>query len=975
MRQFIQRSKRHLPVFALVCFGILISGFSFVSLRSLEEGSAKAAFQRAAQQRFDDVQSDLDATVVKVVALGSFCETSYPFTRASFESFVTPLLSGHEPGIEGLAWNPRVTLDNRAAFEASARRSGMPGFEIRDSSEQKKTVRAADRPEYFPVLYEMPFERNRAALGYDDLASNLKRREAILRASSTGELAVSQRVILIQETENQYGILIFRPVYSHAGDNLGEKQLLGFASGVLRVGDVVERHGSNSGVDLLLIDLNTGSAGEQLYPSPKQPQPPSSFTQHRTITVGGRNWLITASPLPGAFPVIKTYSYVGGGLCLLLTLLAAAFLADTLGRRRKVERLVEERTSALNQAVTTLAELHQGLEESEARYRRLVEDSPNAIVMQRQGKVVLANHAAVEMFGFDSLRDVEDRSLIEFVAPERKDVAGPTLAYLSSHDGQILQRETRLLRCDGSVFDAEFSASSFLQDGYQNIQVILRDITQRKQHENENARLIRAIEQVEESIVITDLEAKIVYVNPAFERLTGYSREEALGKNPRILKSGRQPREFYTALWQSLKSGESWSGHFVNRAKNGRLFTEEATISPVVGRDNEIINFVAVKRDVTHEAEMQERLYQAQKMDAIGRLAGGVAHDFNNMLMVIVSYTDLIASSLPAGDPLRKHTERILQATQRSAALTRQLLAFGRKQVLAPQVLNCNAILTETSSMVRRLISETIDLRCDLAPDLWNVKADADQIVQVILNLCVNSRDAMPNGGSLVLSTRNLHLDSGFVEISVSDTGLGISSDLQEKVFEPFFTTKERGKGTGLGLATVYGIVQQSGGSIRIASAPGLGATFTIQLPRCLEDVTPSVQEPPLPALSPSEPRMILVVEDEDALREAIAAHLRMHGYQVLAAADGIEALDVLDRNPNIAILISDMIMPRMGGRELVPLAIEKIPSLSCILMSGYASDQDTVTASLSHLQKPFSMDLLLSRIAELNCIGILSSE
>jgi two-component system cell cycle sensor histidine kinase/response regulator CckA len=348
-------------------------------------------------------------------------------------------------------------------------------------------------------------------------------------------------------------------------------------------------------------------------------------------------------------------------------------------------------------------------------------------------------------------------------------------------------------------------------------------------------------------------------------------------------------------------------------------------------------------------------------MDAIGRLAGGVAHDFNNMLMVIVSYADLIANSLPDDDPLRKHTSQILRAAERSAGLTRQLLAFGRKQVLAPQILNCNLIVTETSSMVRHLISENIDLRCNLAPDLWKVKADAGQIVQVILNLCVNSRDAMPNGGLLILSTRNYHVDQGFVEISVSDTGVGISPKLQEKLFEPFFTTKELGKGTGLGLATVYGIVQQSGGTIRVDSSPGHGAIFTILLPRCTEDA--AVPDSPAPdslvrkALL-TERRLLLVVEDEEALREAIAAHLRKHGYQVLAAANGIEALDILDQNPGIAILISDLIMPRMGGRELAHLAVKKIPSLGCIFMSGYADDAfgDQVHSgnSLNHLQTIF---------------------
>ena len=368
------------------------------------------------------------------------------------------------------------------------------------------------------------------------------------------------------------------------------------------------------------------------------------------------------------------------------------------------------------------------------------------------------------------------------------------------------------------------------------IQVVLRDISQRKQDEAVTARLISAIEQVCESIVITDPDGNIVYVNPAFERITGYSREEALGKNPSVLKSGRHPTRVLRPALEHAQVRRSLERPLHQpRQRRPPLHRGSHHLARSSTAPASIVNFVAVKRDVTQETELQEQLHQSQKMDAIGRLAGGVAHDFNNMLMVIVSYAELLANSLPENDPLRSHTAQILRAAQRSASLTRQLLAFSRKQVLAPQVLDCNAIVSETSSMVRRLISENIDLRCNLAADLWPVKADADQIVQVILNLCVNSRDAMPNGGSL----RHRHpqppcargrrarvgpyppeaqAEQGLIEISVSDTGIGIPLDVQERLFEPFFTTKERGKGTGLGLATVYGIVQQSGGHIRVES-------------------------------------------------------------------------------------------------------------------------------------------------------------
>ncbi len=322
-------------------------------------------------------------------------------------------------------------------------------------------------------------------------------------------------------------------------------------------------------------------------------------------------------------------------------------------------------------------------------------------------------------------------------------------------------------------------------------------------------------------------------------------------------------------------------------------------------------------------------------MDAIGRLAGGVAHDFNNMLMVIVSYADLLESSLPENDPLRTLHRQILRAAQRSSSLTRQLLAFSRKQVLAPQILDCNVILSETSSMVRR--HHLGEHRPALRSRPRAVGASRPTPTRSCRSSSISaSTPAMPcpTADRWSWPPATFTLDAGFVEISVSDTGIGIPLEIQEKLFEPFFTTKERGKGTGLGLATVYGIVQQSGGSIRVESAPGRGATFTICLPRCLEDATP----PDSPIQKPSRAGrgLILVVEDEDALREAIAGHLRNHGYQVLAASDGIEALDLLAQNPDVSILISDLIMPRMGGRELVRLAAEGSPtsaSSSCPVM------------------------------------------
>ncbi|MDR3763731.1 MAG: PAS domain S-box protein [Acidobacteriota bacterium] len=659
-------------------------------------------------------------------------------------------------------------------------------------------------------------------------------------------------------------------------------------------------------------------------------------------------------------------------LLIAVAALTACYVWDILQRRAKVEQEVRVRTHELDMALGSLAEANRGLEESELRFRRLVEELPLAMVVECHGRIVLANQVAVEMYGVDPVAADRTYSMMDFVAPDDLEVAREIVACMDRGEEHIAPLEGKLLRADGNALDIELFPSSGLYSGELARQIVFRDITQRKRGELENIRLSRAIEQAGESVVMTDAEARIVYVNPAFERISGYSRAESLGQNPRILSSGRQSAEFYAAMWKKLKAGESWTGRFINRRKNGTLYIEEATISPVVDREGCTVNYVAVKRDITVETDLQEKLNQSQKMEAIGRLAGGVAHDFNNMLMVINSYTELLASSLDEGDSRRRYTEKIHRAADRSAGLTRQLLAFGRKQSGNLAVLDCNAILGELSGMVQRLVSEKIEVRCKLTPGLLHIKADADQLMQVMLNLCVNARDAMPAGGVLTMSSRNCEDEAGFIELAVSDTGVGIPEEARTKLFEPFYTTKPQGKGTGLGLAIVYGIVQQLGGYIRVESEPAKGATFRVFLPSCSE--TPSgkaqAQTQAQAVTNPAGPCLVLLAEDEETLRLAIAEQLRRRGYQVLCAANGEEGLEALQSNPGVQVLVTDMVMPRMGGRELAMEASRQLPGLCIMLLSGYAEEHldpvDCNGCPVVFLQKPFTLSTMVERLEQL---------
>lgn len=410
-------------------------------------------------------------------------------------------------------------------------------------------------------------------------------------------------------------------------------------------------------------------------------------------------------------------------------------------------------------------------------------------------------------------------------------------------------------------------------------------------------------------------------------------------------------------------------------------FRMSAMRSRVALRD-ELYRREAIIQEKTAEAlHLEEQFRQSQKMEAVGRLAGGIAHDFNNLLMVIQSYAEILRDDLSTHNELQQKTEHILTAAGRAADLTRQMLAFSRKQILSPVVLNLNAVINETATLLRRLIGEDIEMRVLLADLLWAVEADPGQIVQVVMNLCVNARDAMTHGGVLAIATGNVTAmemcTSGcasappgeYVKLSVTDTGIGISKKLQEHIFEPFFTTKEVGKGTGLGLATVYGIIKQSGGYVSVVSEPGRGTCFTIYLPRVRQAVAPE-----MPSTNTAQPRgmeTIVLAEDEEAVREALCGYLRSLGYTVLAANSGPQALSVAAGHwGNIDLLITDVVMPKMTGRELSEKLTRLRPNLRTIFMSGYTDD-----AVLRHgikrlgatlLQKPFSLDTLAREVCNI---------
>jgi two-component system cell cycle sensor histidine kinase/response regulator CckA len=521
------------------------------------------------------------------------------------------------------------------------------------------------------------------------------------------------------------------------------------------------------------------------------------------------------------------------------------------------------------------------------------------------------------------------------------------------------------------------------------VAILAQDMTERRQAEEELRKLSHAVEQSANIIIITDAQGTIEYANPKFTDITGYTLEEARGQHTRILKSGYTPPEEYKRLWETITAGKEWHGEFHNKKKNGEPYWESASISPIKNADGIITHFLAVKEDITErkqaeaaQAHLEEQLRQAQRMECVGRLASGVAHDFNNLLTVIRGYCELVRTNMPVGDPRIGDLEQIRQASERAAGLTRQLLAFSRQQVLATADLDLNDLVTNLRKMLGRLIGEDITLSTILQPGLWSITADPGQIEQVIMNLAANARDAMPTGGKLTIATGNVRLDESYAQthleaptgpcvmLTVTDTGQGMDKPTQARIFEPFFSTKEPDKGTGLGLATVYGIVKQSGGDITVYSEPGQGTVFKIYLPASEAALKGPVMPPPHPSVKRGGHETILLVEDDKGVRELVRIALQYEGYTVLEADSGGEALSLVGRHQGqIDLLMTDVVMPHMNGRELAERLKALYPQIRVLFMSGYTDDtmvrHGVLAAEIKFLPKPFSPITLTSKVRE----------
>lgn len=623
----------------------------------------------------------------------------------------------------------------------------------------------------------------------------------------------------------------------------------------------------------------------------------------------------------------------------------------------------------------------EALRVQKAYFEQLFDSSPEAIaILDAKDRVMRVNAAFERLFEY-AQEEVAGRSINDLIAPGPALDDAKTVSRAVITEGKVVQKESVRYRKNGIPLQVSIVGYPILSNGKQiGAFAIYRDITARRQVNAEMQSLAAAIDQAGESIITTDSKGAIEYVNPAFERLTGYSREEAMGKNPCFVGSGKQDRSFYTNLWETITAGNTWSGRMVNRRKDGTLYTVDCTISPVFGSEGEIDRFVAVEKDITAELRLEEDLRQAQRMESVGRLAAGVAHDFNNLLSPILGYAELLLQELRPPDQRFHHAQEIQKAAQRARGLTRQLLSFGRKQMLQIQPVDLNQVATDIERLMQRALREDIELVVLPTPEPCIVMADVGQVEQILMNLAVNAQDAMPSGGKLTVEITRVELDTAYTAqhpdskpgrygaLSVTDTGCGMDEETKLRIFEPFFSTKGE-RGTGLGLATVYGIVKQQGGNIWVYSEPGKGTIFRIYLPAAEDAAVPADKGTELPAaLHGAE--TILLVEDDQMVRDLTHAVLEKQGYTVLSAASGVEALRILQGHARaVDLLLTDVVMPEMNGKELFAEALKHRPGIKALFMSGYTDNvivhHGVLEPDVQFLQKPFSVHGLASKVRQ----------
>jgi PAS domain S-box-containing protein len=971
---------------AWLVFAIALSGTALAWYLSYSDS------QRETRQRFETeiaaVQVDLTErlrTYEQVLRGGVSVFHSWPsVTRDNWRRFVAHLqISGNYPGIQGIGFAPVVTSRDVQAHLRNVRADGFPDYRIWPEG---------DRESYTPVLYLEPFDwRNQRAFGYD-MFHDPVRRAAMERARDTGLPSLSAKVTLVQETEKdvQTGFLMYLPVFgTPAPADMAERrqQLVGFVYSPFRMDNFMrgllgdrDRH-----VALQIFDgempsdeahMGTGGLADGVEVTE------AALVATLPLELDGHTWTLHFAALPSLrADQSKPLIIAGGGLLVSILLWAIAW---SLARNRAQAAAAAGR---LQSDIARRERIEAQLRETEASFRYLFEKNPNPMwVFDRETLEILeVNVAAAEHYGYSQ----EEFRQLRITDLRPAEDASQLISYLEHRPpGLKGAGEWRHVTKDGRTIDVEVVSYTLEFRQRAASLVVARDITQSKRAE----KALKESEAAARGVLDAALDAyvrmneagRITEWNLMAEQTFGWPRNDAIGRPlDEVLIPPAQREAHRRGLARFLAVGE---GPLLNRRvevqalhRSGKEFPVEITILAVKTNQGNV--FSAFVRDLSEKKQAEAQLRQAQKMEAVGQLTGGIAHDFNNLLTVIIGNLEFVGTRGPGDSSLAPFASQALAAAEKGAALTHRLLAFSRQQALQPTHTDLKEVINGMIKLLRRTLGEDIEIEVRLAEDLWLELADKSQVENALLNLAINSRDAMPDGGKLTIEADNVTLDAEYAErnvdvepgdyvmLAVTDAGTGMSPEVVERAVDPFFTTKETGKGTGLGLSMIYGFARQSGGHLKIYSEVGHGTTVKLYLPRATT-VPPEAPAPEVPEKHTQGTETILVVEDEDAVRKLVVRNLRSLGYRVLEAAEGATAAQVLRGGETIDLLFTDVVLPGgMTGRQLAEEARALRPDLQVLFTSGYTQNsivhQGKLDFGVHLLSKPYRREDLRRKIRE----------
>lgn len=974
-----------------------------IALRS-ERDRIDEEVTRKVDRQLSELARGVERYTSMLTALQVFFESSEEVDVEEFNYFSSRLLALGS-GVQAVEWVPCLPgLDARLALE-KAMRATTPDFAVKTRQADSTLVRAVEEDrEYLPIVFAYPLESNRAVIGYDLVSGPTIQ---YLRKAESGRRIVSTDAFqLFQAPKDSPGLILIAPAFDRMdGVHIGASpQLRGFVQIVLRVEtmiDSITAAGSVPSLDFTIVDATPGSRVPGLHARLSEMRDATSeqvaeilrsrpFFTERSLEVIGREWRMLVSPTPEWLESqSSTLPFVVFGLGLLLTGVVHVHVKALRRQTDQIGQEVRRKTEQLVVSNRLLADEAAARSETQIRMENIVHaaDLGTWELDIASGRITF-NARTATMLGFRPEEYPTDSAEWEAeIHPEdhpstrrlvEEHLAGRSTQLEIIHRLRTKGGDYRWIQERGAVVERSPDGHALRMAGTRI------DVHARKLNEIELIRLASAVEQASEAIVLFDPSGVVQFVNQAFEQRFGGAGSRLVGNTWDWIFGGGKagsPPKFGTIVDDIVRNG-FWSGPLESVRSDGSATRDAGVVSPVRDDVGRLLSYVLVSRDKSREVHLEEQVRQAQKLEAIGLLAGGVAHDFNNLLQVIRGYTSFANESGGSSAETKSHLRIVLDATEKAAQLTRQLLAFGRQQALEKSDLDLNVVSDDMLKLIRRVIGENIEIVFGgRDPAAW-VRGDRGQLEQVFLNLCVNARDAMPEGGRLTIDVGVEQVEAGRDSRQVPpqkaglhavwrfhDTGCGMDEPTLKRIFEPFFSTKAKDRGTGLGLSVVYGIIQQHEGFIEVDSAPGVGTTFRVYLPatKPAPAPTPAVHAPVVKTCTGT----VLLVEDEEPVRALASRVLQRAGFAVVPAVDGVEACELFSaRMDEIDIVVSDVVMPRMGGRETFERIRAIRPGVPFLFCSGYAApDGDgpmVLPPDSQSLAKPYLPSEFVALVREL---------